>query len=255
VIIRHPLQNFNNFIRAYHICHYIDRQKFMSEHIELFNNIDFVRRFCTYYPRYYQYIPIRFKSNKRVLHALLEYDQHMLKYAPDEAISNKKIIMYAIKRVIPHCPLYIYRYLSYELRKDPEIVACISAAFWLFDDHMGVPGLHSIPPSIYYHVVNYIPDDLINNRDFLLSICKFMPNNCSKSLSLLYSHTSIELKRDYEILLQMGYKYIGHKKTIYNEIMTSQMKSDTWLHRKLVKLNPDIYDFMPAKLKNKIPKK
>jgi hypothetical protein len=106
---------------------------------------------------------------------------------------------------------------------------------------------------VYLHIVVNIPDNLINNRDFLLSICKFMPDDCYDSLSLLYSYTSIKLKRDYEILLQMGYQYIGHKPK-YTEIMTFKMKSDIELHRKLVKLNPKIYGLMSTKLKNIIPK-
>jgi hypothetical protein len=41
LIIRHPLQDFNEFKKAYIMCPYIDRLKFVNKHIELFNNPDF----------------------------------------------------------------------------------------------------------------------------------------------------------------------------------------------------------------------
>jgi len=246
-IIRHPLQDFNNFRQAFDRCY--DEVDFISKYFELFNNVNFIRNFCIYYPEshnhVYKYLSPRIKSSRRVLCILIMNNPDIFYYVPDEIKSNKKIIMYLIKKIKSYSLVAIYQYLSYELRKDPEIVALLLAgrAFSANGNDF----------TIYRHIVVNIPDNLINDRDFLLGICKFMPDNCCDILSLLYSYTSIKRKRDNAILLKMGYNYIGHKPK-YKEIMTSKMKSDIELHKKLVKLNSEIYDLMSEELKNIIPK-
>jgi hypothetical protein len=260
-IIRNPLQRAGEFMKAFvkfttHNNCYDARKLFINDNIELFNNFDFVNMFCMYHTPDYRFMPDRFKSNKKIIWTAVIYDFYMFREIPDKLRSSKKFIMSFIKKIklTPHRVQNIYQFLSYELRKDPEIVSVLLSGFDSFNKNEFDSGMERhIRSTVYTTIVRYIPDNLINNRNFLLSVYKFMPEDRLSNLSMLYSYTSIELKRDYEIILKLGYLYIEHK-IRYADIMTPEMKCDVELHKKLVKLNPNIYDLMSDNLKNMISK-
>jgi hypothetical protein len=113
----------------------------------------------------------------------------------------------------------IYPFLSYEFRKDLEIVS-LSLSDLCRNYNQAE------------QIISWIPDNLFNDRNFILSLDIDVSSG-------IYRHLSIELQRDYEILLKFGYRYISSDEA-YNRIMTPEMKSDVELHRKLMELNPNI---------------
>jgi hypothetical protein len=256
MIIRHPLQDIKEFIQAYDQCIGSDnRVRFINDHIDLFNNLEFVCKFCEKDGSRYQFMPDKFKSNMKLIKAVLSNNSHYYIHFPDRMKNNKKVlaillfkepykfniisetfkndrqfIIYILSR---GKSFYIYEYLYEGLKKDPEIVS------------MQLSVLQN--DLLFSDVIANIPDNLIKDRNFILSL-RF--DNIDVSMKF-YSHLSTELQRDYDILLKHGY---GSILTTYNKIMTPEMKSDIELHRKLVKLNPSIYDLMSEKLKNIIPK-
>jgi hypothetical protein len=87
MIIRHPLQDINEFLRAFDEFYskythtYTTHAKtaiykFIDDHIELFNNLGFVSKFCKYNPTCYSYIPAHFKSNKIIINQMLKFIEH-----------------------------------------------------------------------------------------------------------------------------------------------------------------------------------
>jgi hypothetical protein len=87
MIIRHPLQDINEFLRAFdefyskythtYTTHAKTAiHKFIDDHIELFNNLGFVSKFCKYNPTCYSYIPAHFKSNKIIINQMLKFIEH-----------------------------------------------------------------------------------------------------------------------------------------------------------------------------------
>jgi hypothetical protein len=249
MIIRHPLQDIDEFSRVYNdLCmEYNDQVKFIRDHIELFNNLEFVIGFSKVYPTKYQYLPERFKSNKIILQSVIYNEQ--FQYFPDKIKNDRNLVIYLIllrgpdinsfmgaKNLRHHTKIRtIFQYLPYEFRKDPEIVS--------------LAVLDILPDCIYMHIIAHIPDNLINDRNFVLSLNIGDINVSTK----LCNYLSLELKRDYDILLKHGYSIIGYKLE-YDRIMTPEMKSDVELHKKLIYLNPNIYYLMSEELKNIIPK-
>jgi hypothetical protein len=232
LIIRHPLQDFNKFEPTYAISILtMEQVKFVQDHIELFNNLDFVIRACKLGPENYQYIPDRYKSNLKLLKTLRHWSQ--FEHIPDKVKNNRKIVIYLIKNLIYEmahglgrsfylqCIYTIYPFLSYDFRKDPEIVS-LSLSDLCRNYNQAE------------QIISCIPDNLFNNRNFVLSL----DINVSSGI---YRHLSIELQRDYEILLKFGYRYISTNADAYNRIMTPEMKSDVELHKKLMELNPNIH--------------
>jgi hypothetical protein len=231
LIIRHPLQDFNKFELTFTISILtMEQVKFVQDHIELFNNLDFVIRACKLGPENYQYIPDRYKSNLKLLKTLRHWSQ--FEHIPDKVKNNRKIVIYLIKNLVYvmnndckfpfylDCIYSIYPCLSYEFRKDPEIVS-LSLSDLCRNYNQAE------------QIISWIPDNLFNDRNFILSL----DINISSGI---YRHLSIELQRDYEILLKFGYRYISNDEA-YNRIMTPEMKSDVELHKKLMKLNPNIH--------------
>jgi hypothetical protein len=248
MIIRHPLQNIDEFIRVYNNLRmeYNDQVKFIRDHIDLFNNLEFVIWFIKVYPTKYQYLPERFKRNKIILKSVIYNEQ--FQYFPDKIKNDRNLVIYLIRlrgpdtyspiiiKIIHHRKICtIFRYLPYEFRKDPEIVS--------------LAVLDILPDCIYIHIIAHIPDNLIKDRNFILSL----DIGDIKISTKLCKHLSLELHRDYDILLKYGYSIIGYKLE-YDRIMTPEMKSDVELHRKLINLNPNIYNLMSEELKNIIPK-
>jgi hypothetical protein len=246
MIIRHPLQDIKEFIRVYNKLSNTISRNFVRKNIDLFNNLDFVIRFSKIAPIQYQYLPERFKHNRKVLEAVIFHDQ--FQYFPDKIKNNRNLVIYLIRLRGPSTCSFIklinlhyrkintlFRYLPYEFRKDLEIISLA------MDD--------TLADAACYSVMSHIPDNLINDRNFILSF-----NDCNINiLSNIYYSLSMELARDYEILVKLGYRIMGYKSD-YSRIMTPEMKSNIELHRKLVKLNPSIYNLMSEELQNIIPK-
>jgi hypothetical protein len=158
--------------------------------------------------------------------------------------NNRKIVIYLIKNLIYEmehdlgrlyylqCIYTIYPFLSYEFRKDPEIVS-LSLSDLCRNYNQAE------------QIISWIPDNLFNDRNFILSLDIDVSSG-------IYRHLSIELQRDYEILLKFGYRYISSDEA-YNRIMTPEMKSDVELHKKLMELNPNIH-IIAANNTNIVPK-
>jgi hypothetical protein len=234
MIIRHPLQDIKEFIRVYDQCRNGDSViKFINDHIDLFNSSEFVYKFCQNDKSKYPLIPDKFKNNKKLISMLISYYYVDFNDIPDHLKNDRQFVIDLFKNEV-ESSLFIYDFLSDTLKKDPEI-----AALQIYTCR-GEYGL--------YEVISCISKDLINDRNFILSL-EF--DYADDSLDL-YNYLSIELKRDYDILLKHGYGCI--LTTTYNRIMTPEMKSDVELHRKLINLNPKIYDLMSEELKNIIPK-
>jgi hypothetical protein len=99
LIIRHPLQDINKFEPIYAISILtMEQVKFVQDHIELFNNLDFVIRACKLGPENYQYIPDRYKSNLKLLKTLRHWSQ--FEHIPDKVKNNRKLVIYLIKNLI-----------------------------------------------------------------------------------------------------------------------------------------------------------
>jgi hypothetical protein len=181
---------------------------------------------------YYIDFPDRIKNNKKVLAILLFKEPYKFYLIPKTFKNDRQFIIYLLSR---GKSIYIYKDLYVRFKKDPEIV---SMQLSVLQDCL-----------LFSDVIANIPDNLIKDRNFILSL-RF--DNIDISMRF-YSHLSTELQRDYDILLKHGYSSMSQV-GIYYRIMTPEMKSDIELHIKLVKLNPSIYDLMSEKLKNIIPK-
>ena len=259
-IIRHPLQDVNEFIEAcdkytraeyqksriavkysfqckqYHDNYYRELDQttkclnfakiFVGEHIELFNSLDFAIGFCTKYPSMYSHIPDQFKCNKKLLKIIISRDQSQFQYTPDTIKNDRNFAIKLIKQIQPANNL-IYRYLSHELRKDPEILSAI------------IHKLSKTDLDLQW-TIGDIPDNLINNRDFILSL------NIDAS-DRLYQYLSSSMQQDYDIISKIGefYDVNTYARTIYAE-----MKSDFELHKILINRNANIFTFMCDELRD-----
>ena len=236
-IIRHPLQDVNKFIKEIHKRFKIskcafDFAKFTRKHIELFNHLNFVIKFCYEYPSMYHLVPIRFKSNIKLLDTVLESDQAQFKNIPYVMKNNRDLVIYLIKQTQRKWDVtLIYRHLSYELRKDPEILSVtLIHSIKVYDD------------GFKHNIVDHIPDNLINNRNFILSLNINTP-------SALYRFLDRNMQQDYDIILKFGY---FDDRDEYNNIMTPDMKLDIELHKKLISNNAHIFRYMTDKLRDNI---
>jgi hypothetical protein len=250
-IIRHPLQDINEFRKAYTSqiydkqCEYTNDEYFIKKHIELFNSLDFVYKFCECTGIgsccHINLIPDRFKKNKHVsiIWALRcctgrRSNFECLSYI---AKSSKKNILYIINKVGSFRLRNLFPELPYKLREDPEILSKLLSGFRIpkrYDSMTPRTEFYSYKP-----ILDHIPNNIINNIDYLLKLHTYMNFIDNYDISEIYRYLSIETKRNYKILLKFGYKYISDKDA-YNEVMTPEMKSDIELHKKLVKLNPSI---------------
>ena len=240
-IIRHHLRDVNEFIKVFD--DYVEigncsrwcngggccESKIIYKHIELFDNLDFIIRFCSVYWDTYHLMPIQFKCNKKLLKTVLIKDQNLIRYAPDSVTYNQDLIIYLIKSSSrdnkPNC---IYKYLPHMLRENPEILSTsLNNGCWT---------------DIMHNIVGHIPDNLINNRNFILSLNINTP-------SALYRFLDRNMQRDYAIILKFGY---FNNRDEYNNIMTPTMKLDIELHRTLVCRNPHIFRYMQYELRDSV---
>jgi len=251
-IIRHPLQDVNEFIEAcgkytraeyqklYCAVNYGNNYRendqtikylnfvkiFVGEYIELFNSLDFAIGFCTKYPSMYSHIPDQFKCNKKLLKIIISRDQSQFQYTPDTIKNDRNFAIKLIKQIQPANNL-IYRYLSHELRKDPEILSAI------------IHKLSKTDLDLQW-TIGDIPDNLINNRDFILSL------NIDAS-DRLYQYLRSSMQQDYDIILKIGEFY---NVNTYIRTISAEMKSDFELHKILINRNANIFTFMRDELRD-----
>jgi hypothetical protein len=88
MIIRHPLQDITKFIQAYDQCNKRDRNKFINDHIDLFNNLDFVCKFCKRDASKYQRMPDKFKINKKLVNIVVAIDKIQFQFVPWSKIND-----------------------------------------------------------------------------------------------------------------------------------------------------------------------
>ena len=273
-IIRHPLQDVNEFIKAckeyfgvadinnwYGDTYYA--KNFIYDHITLFNNLDFVLQFCREYWYMYHLIPIRFKCNKKLLKTVLINDQRLIRYAPDSVKYNRDLIIYLIKSSgHDNKPNLIYMYLPYILREDSEILSIsINNGCWT---------------DIKHNIVDYIPNYLINNCEFMLGtnidivsvlypyvenphirnnkkfICSYIVGirKYSKDdidISHIYNSLSMELKLDLDILTAFLSKLDNYKYIHIPSDILSNKSAILGFKSKCIRVN--IYVYISDKLK------